>query len=282
MTLMILLIADSGSTKTDWSLVNDGKVTKSFQTEGLNPYHHNEEEINSILSILPEKVEELVPQKIYYYGAGCGVLDKQEIIKSSLQKLFSNADILVESDLLGACHGLLGHEQGIVSILGTGSNSCSFDGERVVQNVSAGGYILGDEGSGAVLGRLLASDYIKNQLPETLKIEFEKKFELTPTLILEKVYREPKANRFLAQLTPFLLEHIQEPVIYNMVFNAFDAFVHRNIMQYPNHDSLPLVFTGSIAHYFHDVLEVVLYEYGLRIALLRKTPMEGLIDYYTK
>ena len=280
---MKILIADSGSTKTDWCLIEHGKRLAEVQTGGINPYHQSEEEIEVLLSNgLAEPLSDGMVDAIYFYGAGCGEPDKQQVVEHALKGMFPKAKISIDSDMVGCCHALLGKDPGVACIMGTGSNSCRYDGEKIIEQVPAGGYILGDEGSGAVLGRLLASDYLKGQLPKALKSEFEKEYELSIPTLLQKVYKEPMANRYLAQFTPFLLKHLEEPIIYNLVFDAMDSFVRRNIMQYSHHDALPLMFVGSIAFYFHDVIEVVLQEYGLSVHTVLKSPMEGLISYYSE
>lgn len=182
--------------------------------------------------------------------------------------------------MLGAARGLCGHEYGIVCIMGTGSNSCLYNGEKFIANVSPLGFILGDEGSGAVLGKLLVGDLLKNQLGEELKEKFLKKFELTPADIIDRVYRKPFPNRFLASLSPFIAENIQNPGIRSLVKGSFLAFLRRNVMQYENYQMQKVNFIGSIAYYYKDILTEAVQECGLHMGKIMKAPMEGLIEYH--
>lgn len=182
--------------------------------------------------------------------------------------------------MLAAARGLFLKEKGIACILGTGSNSCFYDGKNIIHNVSPLGFILGDEGSGAVLGKKFAADCLKNQLPEKLKDKFLKQYDLTPAQIIESVYKKPFPNRFLAQFTRFLSENIAEPSIYNIVFDSFTEFFTRNIMQYNNYKDYPVCFIGSIAYYFKDVLEVAANELDIQIGIIYQSPMPGLIKYH--
>ena len=174
---MKILIADSGSTKTDWCLIDKGNKLVECQSAGINPYHQSEEEIEIMLSnSLPQYLGDSQVDVIHFYGAGCGVPDKQQMVERVLKGMFPKASITIDSDMIGCCHALLGKNPGVASILGTGSNSCRYDGEKIIEQVPAGGYILGDEGSGAVLGKLLVADYIKRQLPDALMKDFEQKY----------------------------------------------------------------------------------------------------------
>ena len=277
----MILIADSGSTKTHWCLLEKGKVVSEIFTDGINPFYQNEVEIITLLdSQLIPKLPESTIEKIFFYGAGCSFPEKKLLVSQALVRFFSNAMIEIQSDLLAAARSLFQHEKGIACILGTGSNSCFYDGNEIVQNVSPLGYILGDEGSGAVLGKLLVADCLKNQLPEWIAEKLLDEYELTPALILENVYKKPFPNRFLAKFTPFLLEHIEEPAIFNLVYDSFDAFLVRNVMQYPLEDT-EVGFVGSIANYFRETLEIVASERGIMISEIVQNPMEGLVRFHT-
>lgn len=279
--IFMILIADSGSTKTDWRLISENKEVKSVFTPGINPFYQTEKEIETQISTLlyPELMGFPV-KKIFFYGAGCSFDEKKMMVKNAIASSFPNAEIEIESDLLAAARGLFGRNSGIACILGTGSNSCFYDGRNIVANVSPLGFILGDEGSGAVLGKKFAADCLKNQLPEKLKEKFLTQYELTPAQIIESVYKKPFPNRFLAQFTRFLSENIAEPSIYNIVFDSFTEFFTRNIMQYNNYKEFPVCFIGSIAYYFRDVLEVAAIELGIQIGTIMQSPMEGLIEYH--
>ncbi len=274
------LIADSGSTRTTWQVSDCSILMKEHSTTGINPFYQTEEEIAQLVSEqLAPAIQQYFIDEIYFYGAGCAFDDKKQMVANALQASFSEARISVESDLLGAARGLFGHENGIACIMGTGSNSCEYDGNTIVKNVSPLGFILGDEGSGAVLGKLFIGDCLKNQLPEWLRDKFMDEYELTPAAILDRVYKKPFPNRFLASFTPFLSANLEEPAIFNLVYDAFDAFIVRNLLQYNTAD-LPIGFIGSIAWYFRDVLEIAAAEHQLTISTIRQNPVEGLVAFH--
>ena len=275
------LIADSGSTNTHWCLVQGGKVVNEIVTDGINPFYQTDMEIIALLDdqLIP-KLDKIDIDSIYFYGAGCSYPEKKILVSRALVRFFGNSMIEIQSDLLGAARSLFQHEKGIACILGTGSNSCYYNGKVIEQNVSPLGFILGDEGSGAVLGKLFIADCLKNQLPVELKEKFLTSYELTPEIILENVYKKPFPNRFLAQFTPFLLENIEEPSIFNLVYDSFDAFLVRNVMQYPLEDLL-VGCVGSIAWYFRDTLEIVASERRIVISDIVQNPMNGLVKYHS-
>lgn len=279
----MILVADCGSTKIDWCLLNNQKVEKQVFTMGMNAVMLTEEEIR--LRIAEELVPELTGypvEEVYFYGAGCISEEVCSNVARAIRSNFSdNIKVEVHTDLLAAARALFGHKPGIACILGTGSNSCYYDGEKIVDNVSPLGYILGDEGSGAVLGKLLLGDILKNQLPQEICTKFLKQYDLDRLAIIRRVYKEPQANRFLASVTPFLLENIDCPEIHELVLNAFKAFFRRNITQYPHYDTLKVNFIGSIAHYFRSVLEEAAEANGCTIGNIIKSPMEGLIKFHT-
>lgn len=276
----MILIADSGATKTDWCFGKDKENAQIIQTQGINPFHQSTEHIDKVLK------EELLPQlgsaasisHIHFYGAGC-TPEKSLIVKEALQALFTQAEIQVESDLLGAARSLCGREHGIACILGTGSNSCEYDGEKITANVSPLGYILGDEGSGAALGKRLAGDCLKRQLPEHICRAFLEETKLTPAEIIDKVYRQPQANRFLASLTPFLSRHKEETEIHNLLVGCFCDFFQRNVMQY-NYQYAKVHFTGSIAWYFQEEVREAAEKLNIQTGKFIKSPIHGLIAYH--
>ena len=280
------LIADSGSTKTDWCLCNKGSVVLNIQTQGINPYHQTEEAIEEVLR------EELLPQltresrltahsstSIVFYGSGCANATACNRIKEALFKVLATEDVTVHSDLLGAARALCGHEEGIACVLGTGSNSCLYNGKEIIANTPPLGYILGDEGSSAVLGRRLVGDCLKNQLPEALRDEFLAEYQLTQEIILEKVYRQPLANRFLASLTPFLSKHKEVPEVHKLLVESFVDFFVRNVKQY-RRPWLPIHFVGSIANAFSAELKVAAESLGMELGTIMQSPIEGLVKYH--
>ena len=277
----MILIADSGSTKTDWCLAENSVIIKHIFTKGINPFYQTEEEIIRDLEVsLVPSLKGIRIDQIYFYGAGCAFPDKIALVSGALGWHFKNVSIEVQSDLVGAARSLFLHTKGIACILGTGSNSCLYDGTEIIENVSPLGFILGDEGSGAVLGKTLVADCLKNQLPVNLKEKLLSTYELSGQIILENVYKKPFPNRFLAKLTPFLLENISEPSIYRIVYDSFDAFFVRNVIQYPL-ENVQVGFVGSIAHYFHEILEVVASKRGITISRIVQNPMDGLVNYHS-
>lgn len=279
----MILIADCGSTKIDWCIVNNGKVEKQVFTMGMNAIMLTEEEMRSRIAdeLMPE-ISGYSIEAVHFYGAGC---ISPEVCANVARAISANIpgakSVNVHTDLLAAARALCGHSEGIACILGTGSNSCYYDGSEIRDNVSPLGYILGDEGSGAVLGKLLVGDVLKNQLPKDLCDKFLAEYDLDRLSIIRRVYKEPQGNRFLASVTPFLLANIERPEIHSLVLNSFKAFFVRNIQQYPGYRSLSVNFIGSIAYYYRDVLAEAAEACGCRIGTIIKSPMQGLIQYHS-
>lgn len=278
-----ILIADCGSTKTDWCLLSEEGQALRFKTTGFNPVYLSEQDIVDLLR------KELVPQMkdtsvsvddVYFYGAGC-TKEKSPVVAKALRTVLHVKDACeVASDMLGAARGVLGHASGIACILGTGSNSCSYDGTQMLDNVSPLGMILGDEGSGAVLGRTLIGDVFKRQLPESVIRLFHEEYPISLSDIINKVYRQPMPNRFLASFTPFLSRHLDEESIYALVVRSFRAFLRRNVRLYDGWDRLPVGFVGSIAWHFRKPLLTAIEAEGMHLGRIIQAPMEGLIDYH--
>lgn len=274
-----VLIADSGATKTDWCFVLNGQIDKRFETKGISPIYQSQDEIAEEIrqTVYPEFKNRTV-DAIYFYGTGC-IPEKIESVKNAISRSFPVSEIEVYSDLAAAAHALCGHQPGIACILGTGSNSCEWNGTEIVKQVSPLGFILGDEGSGASLGKLLVGDALKNQLTPALKEKLLEQYNLTPAVIIDKVYRQPFPSRFLAGLAPFLLENISEPGIRSIVNRSFSDFFERNIAQY-NYRKNKVNFVGSIAWHFAEILREVAAEKGIRIGKIEKSPMAGLVEFY--
>jgi N-acetylglucosamine kinase-like BadF-type ATPase len=276
---MKILIADSGSTKTEWALADGGGVQR-LVTAGLNPVHRSAGEIETILqqefTLSKDGIE-----RIWFYGAGC-IPSRCGTVAGVLRRVFGTENVAVESDLSGAARGMLGRRHGVVCILGTGSNSALYDGERIVRNVPPLGYVLGDEGSGADLGKRLIGNLLKGLLPARLAESFYREHPLEADGIIEAVYRAPGANRFLAGFAPFLSRHIDEPAARSIVEVAFSDFVARNLLLYNDIKNQPIAFTGSTAFYFERPLREVLHRYGLTIGRIERTPMNGLIPYHAE
>jgi len=276
------LIADSGSTKTEWSLVDELQVLKTFKTSGINPFYQSEKEIiaalsQEFLSQIKEKVE-----SVYFYGAGCANEEKNSIVIHALSDVIKAPNIFVGSDLLGAARSLCQTSEGVACILGTGSNSCYYDGKTIVSNVSPLGFILGDEGSGAVIGKKLVADILKRQIPPTIIQKFFEAHQLTPAEILDSVYKKPFPNRFLAQFTKFIFKYIHVAEIEEIVICSFKEFITRNVHQYMRAETLEIHFTGSIAFFFKPQLEKVLEQYNLKLGKITMSPLADLVSYHMK
>lgn len=277
----MILIADSGSTKTDWCIVENGVPLQQIFTKGTNPFFQSEEEIsNEIATALLPQLQTNELDAVYFYGAGCGFPDKIETMHRAISKhLKVKGEVEVSTDMLAAARGLCGHNAGIACIMGTGSNSCYYDGKDIVTNVSPLGFILGDEGSGACLGKLLVGDLLKNQMTPELKEKFLTQFSLTPGDIIDRVYRKPFPNRFLASLSPFLFQNLNEPCIRTLVLDSIKAFLKRNVMQY-DYQHNKVHFIGSVAFYYKELLAEAAQETGIQLGTIIKSPMEGLIEYH--
>lgn len=285
--LPLTLFADSGSTKTDWCLVSGRQPVFSCHTQGINPAHQTEEQIRNILvrELLMQfraNVAELWHESrgnvdVRFYGAGCRG-EAAKSLKAILVGCLSVADgkVFVDSDLMAAAHALCGGEEGIACILGTGANSCLFDGEKIVSNISPLGYILGDEGSGAVLGKLFLNAVFKGGLPKTLCEEFFESTNLDLDDIIRRVYKEPLANRFLASLSPFIYKHLDVPELEAIVVENFKAFFVKNVDRYERKD-LKVNVVGSVAHYYEKQLVEAARQCGYTVGKIIKSPMEGLV-----
>lgn len=277
----MILIADCGSTKIDWCVVDHGKLVKQVFTCGMNALLLTEEEMQlRIATELMPEIKDFNIDKVYYYGAGCVSDEVCGNVRNAIAANLAAREIEVHSDLLAAARALCDHNAGIACILGTGSNSCVYDGKDIVDNVSPLGYILGDEGSGAVLGKILVGDVLKQQLPQELCEKFLEQYGLDRLTIIRRVYKEPQANRFLASLTRFLIENIEHPAIYALVYNSFKSFFVRNIANYDNYKELKVNFVGSIAYYYSAVLKQVCADMGCTIGTIIQSPMEGLLNYH--
>ncbi len=276
----MILIADSGSTKTEWRELTDGKAGKSYISTGLNPFFLKSDDIVSLLGKEMSEVEGVPVSQIYFYGTGYSNPAKIEIITIALKRFFGDAELFVGSDLLGAARSLCQNEAGIACIIGTGSNSCFYDGNRIVSNVSPLGYILGDEGGGAVIGRKLVAGVLKKQLPGIVIENFFRAYPMSPSEILDSVYNMPFPNRFLGQFARFIAENIHVPELQAIITSSFDEFLIRNVLQYPEARKFPIHFTGSIAWHFRPFLEELLNKYRLQPGIFSLTPMENLVRYH--
>lgn len=276
----IKVIAESSSTRTEWALVQGDKIIEHAYTEGLNPFFQTRREISHIIRLgLPAEFFKRRWSHVYYYGAGCSNPEKNKIVESSLVAQFKTP-VTVDSDLVGATRGLLVHEPGLACILGTGSNSCLYDGNQIIKHVRSGGYILGDEGSGAAMGRLFIGDLLKGFVPSDIRDSFVEKFNLNVDLLMDEVYNNPHANRNLRNYGVFLSDHLQNEYVYQLVFNEISRFFERTILQY-DYQNYAINFVGSVACQFSEVLLSVASKYGANIKKIVRASMPGLVIYHT-
>jgi len=276
----IKLIADSGSTKTEWCLLKNNKPVL-FTTQGMSPYFVNAGQIQQIIRnevfpfIKKNKIDE-----IYFYGTGCKNPANIKMFQSVFRQLFPGATALVDNDLSGAAKALCRNEKGIACILGTGSNSCYYNGKRIVKNSPGLGFILGDEGSGAYLGKKVVQHYLYNIFDEELRARFDAKFVTTDSEILESVYKKPLPNRYLASFAIFLAENRGHYMIENIIEDGLNDFFYTHVISYRESPRLPISFTGGIAYGFKDVVTQLCQNYDLELGDILRSPMEGLVKYH--
>lgn len=275
----MILIADSGATRVSWRLLFPDQTAQVIQTIGINPFLVSEEDIDVILKRdLKSCISETVSE-VYFYGAGVAGQDKVDILTRCFHRTFPGCRVEAYSDLLAAARCLCGRQEGIVGILGTGANTGFYDGQQFVKQVPAGGFILGDEGSGAYLGKRLLSDYLKFQLPDSLRAAFDRQYGLTPLDMIERVYRKPMPSRFLASFALFLGDHTDQPYVQALLGDAFDAFFERN-MAYYDYKTYPVNLVGSVAFYFKSFVEEAALRHGMRLGVVERSPIQGLVAYH--
>jgi glucosamine kinase len=278
--MSIKLIADSGSTKAEWCLIN-GKVKKTFLTQGLSPYFLSTEQIQHIIATeLKTKIKNTIVDEVFFYGTGCSNPQNILLVKKALQKNFSSAKVHVDHDLMGAAKALCGSTKGVACILGTGANSCAYNGKKITKNSPGLGYVLGDEGSGAYLGKKVVQYYLYNTFDEDLMERFNAKFKTNKVEILENVYKKPLPNRYLASFAMFLAENRGHYMIENIIEDGLNDFFFNHIYKYRESWTLPINFVGSIAFGFKDVLKEMCNAYQLQLGKVIKKPMDGLIKYH--
>jgi N-acetylglucosamine kinase-like BadF-type ATPase len=276
----MILIADSGSSKTDWRVIHkDGKISQ-YRGVGFNPYYQTSEEMatqmrHEFLINLESEIQE-----IYYYGAGCSVDSRKQEVAIALRTIFPKATINVDHDLAAAAKATCGHQAGIACILGTGSNSCDYDGNDIIDTRPAPGFILGDQGGGGYVGRKFLMDFINEEMPIPIKEELEEKLKLTPTSIQEHVYRQPFPNRYMASFCRFITEHKSDPYCYMLYYNSFQEFFKVHVMKYKNYRDKQVNFVGSIAYYNSDILRKAALDSQITTNLIIESPISGLTLYH--
>ncbi|TAH03388.1 MAG: N-acetylglucosamine kinase [Sphingobacteriales bacterium] len=277
---MAILIADSGATKCEWCLINNGRKKIVF-TQGISPYFLDSEGVQTIVlkELLPS-IKKYAIDAVYYYGTGCGNPANVKMIKGALKKIFAGAVVAVESDLTAAARALCGHKKGIACILGTGSNSCFYNGKKIVKNSPGLGYVLGDEGSGAYLGKKVIQYYLYGTFDEDLRYKFNDQYKTDTVDILENVYRKPLANRYLATYSLFLAENRGHYMVENIIEDGLNDFFFTHLCKYSESWKYPINFVGSVAWGFRDVITELCNGYEFEMGRILKNPMEGLIDYH--
>lgn len=276
------LVVDSGSTKTLWCLVDKSELVQEVHTLGINPYISSKEFIASIVK--DEVIGKLAhkPDAIFYYGAGCSSKENCSIINFALQQINPNAHIEVHHDLLAVARALCQNEKGIAVILGTGSNSCLYDGTSIIQNTPSLGYVIGDEGSGSYLGKKIVSDFWYGKLPSDLNQDFRNTYPFDLSYFLDKIYKEQKANAFLASFTKWLAKHRTHSYVNDLIKSSFSEFIDKQIAPYGKDQTRVIHCIGSIAFYFMDEWKEVILQKGYELGRIEQEPTKGLIQYHSQ
>jgi glucosamine kinase len=275
------LIADSGSTKTVWALIEQGKLIKTIQTAGLNPYFHTSDSIELVIK------NELTPfldansiSAIHFYGAGCSTEKNNNLLKEIMRGTFTTSGINIYHDILGAARALFGKEPGIAGILGTGCNSCFYDGKDIISAVPSLGYLFGDEGAGSYLGKRFMEKQLKNQLPAEIQQAFDERYKISLEDVLNALYNQPFPNRFLASFSEFIEPLQHHPFIREMIKASFNTFFNEHILKYENCRLVPVSFVGSVAYFYKEILMESTQEHNINVGSIVRSPLEGLIRFH--
>lgn len=276
----MILVADSGSTKTDWRLINGQSILSQYICSGLNPHFHSSETVfEEVKKTFDEAIASQI-EEIHFYGSGASTDDKKQIIIDGFSKLFKNAKINIYHDLLGAARSACGSEKGLAGILGTGSNCCSFDGQHIVKEFRSGGFIIGDEGGGVSIGKAILKAYIENNMPPELVLKFDHQYKMTYDEILNSLYKKPYPNRFLASFSPFAFHNRNHYFISEILVNCFQSFFDVQVKRHENWDKLPLNLVGSIAYYYNQELSAVAEKNQIRINTILEKPIPGIALFH--
>jgi len=277
----MILVADSGSSKTDWLLKLSTNEVKQFRTTGLNPYFLTEKEI---VKILQEQAADLMAyaaeiKEIYFFGAGCSSPDRHEIVSNALSQLFNKSYISVDSDLLGCAYATCGHEKGLCCVLGTGSNISYFDGEEIHAGQHGLGFVLGDEGSGSWFGKALITDFLYGNMPQEVSIQFDEEYHMTKEIVIKKVYQTPNPNSYLASFSKFLTKIRGTQYARHLLHKGLVEFIETNIKWYPQYNKYKCHFVGSIAYVFADELKAACNEKGVHVGKIIRQPIHDLMEF---
>ncbi len=277
---MSILIADSGATKTEWCLT-DGEKTQTIFTEGLNPYYHTEKSIKEVVTnnLLPDLKEK--PEELFFYGAGCDSEKKNNVVRDALKNCFPDTTVNIYHDLLGAARACFLHEPGIACILGTGSNSCLYNGTEIIEHIPSLAFILGDEGSAGYFGKRLINKYFRFEIPDDLKVDLEENYNMSLEHITSGLYDGDQKSRFIASYGAFLGEHADHPFIKDILYKGFESFVSRIILNYTNATDYEVRFIGSVAFAHQRLIKEILQKYDLKPGLFVRNPMERLVEFHT-
>ena len=281
----MIIVADGGSTKTTWGLLDGAQDVFLFETEGYHPFFVGSAYITqSLTESLPLRIMELSGRvtQIWFYSAGGGYSPETDrILANGISSIFPSAEIVIETDLLAAARSLLGDTKGFAAILGTGTNTCLYDGKNVTENIESLGFLLGDEGSGSYIGKKIIGDYIRGTLPDKVRNEFYQNCKLSPVELLNKVYAEPLPNRFCASFARFVGDNLPgDPYYYSLVYSSFQDFFRNIVTKYAGFREYSFNCTGSVAWHFRSVLEQVAAEHGMKMGIIEKEPLRGLLAYH--
>ncbi len=278
----MFLLAESGSSKTDWLLADKNQIFARCQTKGLNPYFINSEDVTNVLL---NEVSSIVGinkiDKIFFYGSGCSAESSKKVIFDGISSVFDVA-ILVEHDMMASARALFQNKAGIACILGTGSNTCLFDGFQTIAGINSLGYILGDEGSGAYIGKKWLNAFFNHELPANLTSEFQNKYQISLENVLDNVYKKPAPNQYLASFSPFLYEHLSDVFVRDFLYQIFAQFFKKMIFCYPDFQKYPLGFVGSIAFAYQSIIFQLAHDYSVQIEKIIKQPADDLLVYHQK
>jgi N-acetylglucosamine kinase-like BadF-type ATPase len=278
----MIIIADSGSSKIDWRILEPEGSIRQASSPGFNPYYQPLDHLKQgIKEFLTPQIKGEV-RTIFFYGTGVSSERNQDMVRSAFLEFFPKATVHIEWDLLAAARALCGEERGIACILGTGSNSCLYDGSKITEQVANLGWILADEGSGASLGKKLLFDYLRKNLPNELAEQFQKRFPFSREDFLEKIYQQEKPSTFLATFSKFIFQHLKEPYCYKLAYDGFSDFYENNVMKYDGYRHLKVHFVGSVAFYYSDLLRQVANDKGIAVKNILETPIAGLTLYHQK
>lgn len=277
----MILIADAGATKVQWVVIHEGKASEPYETSGFNPYFMNPETLRNAIDkdLVPYINPEYIKQ-VFYYGAGCSTVVKCGIVEDTLKEAFPHADFEIHHDLLGAARALFGKKEGIACILGTGSNSCLYNGNGIAENVTSLGYFFGDEGSGAYLGKLFLTEYLRNRMPEHLRRAFDEQYGFSLENILDAVYSKPYPNRYLSSFSTFIGKYLADEFIIGLIRKNFEDYFREQVTQYTQYRDKPLGVVGSVGFHYREIFMEVAATHQMKVERIIKSPIEGLGEYH--